>query len=237
MQEGKPAVKKGWLIKGVVLGAVILGVGVLALRGVDFRALLAQMMVQLDHVMAVIRSAGPWVFFGAMVVLPAFGFPLLGFAIPVGPAFGAQMGIGGVLAAYGAALAVNLALTYWLARFAVRPLAERLLVRAGYKIPQFEPSEQIEVTLLVRITPGPPYFVQSYLLGLGNVAFLTYMWVSWIIMMLYAVGIVMFGKAVLDPHGSAGMAAMGVSLLVAVGLIVHLVRKHYYGKRRVQPGG
>ena len=216
MQEVKPAVNRGWMLKLGVLGAAVLGVAFLLLRGVDIKALIVA-------VMAIIGSAGPWVFFGAMTVLPAFGFPLLGFAIPVGPAFGAQMGTGGVLAAYGAALAVNLALTYWMARFAVRPLAERLVIRAGYKIPQFEPSEHLQVALLVRITPGPPYCVQSYLLGLGNVAFFTYMWVSWIIMMLYAVGIVVFGEAII--HGRSGTAAMGVCLLVAVGLVANLARR------------
>jgi uncharacterized membrane protein YdjX (TVP38/TMEM64 family) len=107
-------------------------------------------------------------------------------------------------------------------------------LRAGYKIPEFEPSEQIEVTLLVRITPGPPFFIQSYLLGLGQVAFVTYMWVSWLICMLYAVSIIVFGEAII--HGRSGMAVVGISLLVAVVLIVHLVRRHY-GKRRIQPGG
>ena len=148
MQEARSASKRGWLLKLGVLGAVVLGAGILLLRGVDLRALVVQ-------VMAIIGAAGPWVFFGAMTVLPAFGFPLLGFAIPAGPAFGGQLGTGGVLAAYGAALAINLALTYWMARYAVRPLTERLLVRAGYKTPQFEPSEHLEVALLARITPAP----------------------------------------------------------------------------------
>jgi uncharacterized membrane protein YdjX (TVP38/TMEM64 family) len=233
MQEAKAASKRGLLLKLGVLCAVALGAGILVLRGSDFRTLTAQAMVLIDQVMAAIRAAGPWVFFGAMTILPAFGFPLLAFAIPAGPAFGGQLGTGGVLAAYGVALAINLALAYWLARYAVRPLAERLLVRAGYKIPQFEKSEHLEVALLVRITPGPPYFVQCYLLGLGNVGFFTYMWVSWAMMMLYAIGIVVFGDAII--HGRSGMAAMGVSLLVAVVIIVHLARRHY-GKRRVQSG-
>ena len=63
MQEGKPASKKGWLIKAGVLGAVVLAAVVLALRGVDFRMLSDRMIV-------FIRDAGPWVFFGAMAVLP-----------------------------------------------------------------------------------------------------------------------------------------------------------------------
>lgn len=225
MQEDKSPARRGWLIKIVVLGVAVLAVLALVMRGVDLRGLAARIMIM-------IGDAGPWAFFGAMTILPAIGFPLMAFAIPVGPAFGAQMGTVGVLAAYGTALAINLALSYWLARYALRPLIERLVVRAGYKIPQFAPSEHLEVALLVRIMVGPPYFVQCYLLGLGQVRFLTYMWVSWIIMMMYAAGLVIFGDAII--HGKSGLAATGISLFVAVVIVIHLVRRHY-GKKRVQP--
>ena len=194
----------------------------------NIRALVVQ-------VMAMIGAAGPWVFFGAMTVLPAFGFPLLGFAIPAGPAFGGQLGAGGVLAAYGAALAINLTLTYWMARYQVRPLAERLLVRAGYKIPQFDPSEEniSRWRCWCGSRRGLPIWCNVICWGSA-------MWRSSpicgchrVIMMLYAVGIVVFGDAII--HGRSGMAAMGVHLLVAAGIIVHLARRHY-GKRRVQSG-
>ena len=173
MPEARPALKKGLLIKVGVLGVAVLVVGALMLRGVDLKALLVQ-------VMAVIGDAGPWVFFTGVALLPACGFPLMAFTLTAGPAFGAQLGLGGVLAAYGAAVGINLTLTYWLARYALRPWVERLVARAGYKIPHIEEKEHLEVTLLFRITPGPPFFLQSYLLGLGRVAFLTYLWVSWI---------------------------------------------------------
>jgi uncharacterized membrane protein YdjX (TVP38/TMEM64 family) len=224
MTEAKFALKKGLFIKAGILGAVVLVAAVLVLRGVDLKALLVQ-------IMAIIGDAGPWVFFTGVALLPACGFPLMAFTLTAGPAFGAQLGLGGVLAAYGAAVGINLALTYWLARYALRPWVERLVARAGYKIPQLEKKEHVEVTLLLRITPGPPFFLQSYLLGLGRVTFLTYLWVSWVVAMTYAVGAVLFGKAIVE--GKALMATTGVSLLVAAVIIVHLVRKHY-GKRRVQ---
>jgi len=217
MEELKRPQVRALLIKLAVLAVVAAAAAAFLLRGLDVKAAVVA-------VMAFIGRAGPWAFFGAMAVLPAFGFPLLGFAIPVGPAFEAQMGVGGVLAAYGAALAVNLAFTYWLARYAVRPLVGRWVERAGYRIPQFEPDEHVEVTLLLRITPGPPFFLQSYLLGLGNVAFLTYLWVSWAVAMIYAVGIVVFGAAIMQ--GKAGKAALGISVFVAALIVIHLVRKH-----------
>lgn len=223
MPEAKPAPNKSLLIKLAVLGVIVLVAGVLVLHGIDLTA-------WVDRFMAVIRSAGPWVFFTAMAILPAFGAPLMAFALSAGPAFSERLGIGGVLAGYGVAVGMNIALTYWLARFAVRPWVERLVARMGYRIPQFDEEEQLEVTLLLRITPGPPFFVQSYLLGLGKVAFFTYLWVSWAIAMIYAVGFVVFGDAIV--HGRGGMAMTGVMLFIAAAIVTHLVRKHLGGRKR-----
>lgn len=224
MLEAKPVAIKGLLIKVGLLVVLAALATVLVLRGVDVKVLAIQGM-------AVIGDAGPWVFFTAMALLPAVGFPLLAFALPAGPAFSGQLGIGGVLAAYGTAIAINLALTYWLASYALRPWIERLVARTGHRIPQLAKDEHVEVTLLLRITPGPPFFLQSYLLGLARVSFLTYMVVSWSIAMTYGVGFVVFGDAII--HGKASRAVFGVSLFIAALIIVHLVRKHY-GKGRIQ---
>lgn len=225
MQESAPASKKGLLIKVAVLGVAMLVAGALIWRGVNVKALVVQCM-------ATIAGAGPWVFFSAMAILPAIGFPLLAFALPAGPAFIPQLGRGGVIAAYGAAIAVNLALSYWLARYALRPVVSRLVARLGYRIPQLAPDEQVEVAVLLRVTPGTPFCLQNYLLGLGEVPFFTYLAVSWPIAMAYGVGFVLAGDALM--RGEARMAIFGVSLLVVVVIVVHLLRKHY-GKGRVQP--
>ena len=134
-----------------------------------------------------------------------------------------------MLAAAGAALLVNNALAYWLARYALRPWLERWISRTKYRIPRIESAEHAEITLLVRITPGPPFFVQSYLLGLAEIRFRTYLVISWLIAMAYATGCIVFGDAIL--HGKGRLAFLGFSALVAAALIVHLLRKHY-GKKR-----
>jgi uncharacterized membrane protein YdjX (TVP38/TMEM64 family) len=176
-----------------------------------------------------LRSAGPWAFFTGEALLPAVGFPIFVFHLTAGTAFGAQLGMGGVIAVTGVAVAVNLSLTYWLARYAFRPFIEDLVARTKYRIPVFSPDEHAEITVLVRITPGPPFFVQSYLLGLAGVRFWVYFGISWGISMAYAAGFIVFGDAIL--HGKAKMAFLGFSAIVAVVLIVHFVRKHY-GKKR-----
>jgi uncharacterized membrane protein YdjX (TVP38/TMEM64 family) len=66
------------------------------------------------------------------------------------------------------------------------------------------------------------------LLGLAEVRFGTYLWISWLIAFVYATGFIVFGDAIL--HGKAKVAFIGLSILVAVALGVHLLRRHY-GKK------
>jgi len=216
MPEVKPASPRGLLIKGGVLVLAVLVVGALALRGVPVRD-------GIDQGMTIVRSAGPWVFFFAMAVLPLFGAPLLAFTIPAGEAFAGQMTLGGVIAAALAAIALNLALTYWLAHRAVRPLLEKLTERFGYTVPRVTPGNALTVALLVRLTPGPPFFLQSYLLGLAAIPFRLYMFVSWFCVLPWAVGAVVLGRGVLN--GNFKMAVMGVGVIIATVAAVQLIRR------------
>lgn len=206
----------------VALAVAGSGVGWLWLHAFNVRA-------SIDAGVGVLRDAGPWAFFTGMALLPAVGFPISFFHLTAGTAFAGQLGMGGVLVAAGVAIAVNLSLTYWLARYAFRPFVEEMVGRTKYRIPVLAPDEHAEITLLLRITPGPPFFVQSFLLGLAEVRFGTYLWISWVVSMAYASGFIVFGDAIL--HGKAKMAVIGLSAIVAVVLIVHFVRKHY-GKKR-----
>jgi uncharacterized membrane protein YdjX (TVP38/TMEM64 family) len=216
MQEVDPAARRRLLIRGGALGLIVLVAGVLVLRGVEVRPLI-------DQGMAMIRGAGPWVFFGAMAVLPVIGAPLMAFTIPAGEAFAGQMTLGGVLAATLAAIAINLALTYWLARRAVRPLLERLLRRFGYTVPRVTTENALSIALLVRLTPGPPFFLQGYILGLADVPFRLYMLVSWLCVLPWAAGAVVLGRGMLN--GNFKMAAMGFGVIIAAVVAVHLIRR------------
>ncbi|MBP7141146.1 MAG: VTT domain-containing protein [Opitutaceae bacterium] len=224
--QGTPSRGKKWLLLKLGLAAAVLVVaGFLLLRGVDLKGMVEPVMRQ-------IRSVGPLVFFAAMAVLLAIGFPFTAFCLAAGSAFGEQLGIRGILAGAAATVLVNVTLTYWLARYALRPLLERWLGRLGYRIPVVEVADQIEVTILVRITPGPPFLVQSYLLGLAQIPFRKYILPSFILPMCNATGILLFGDAL--AQGKAKWAVVGISLLIAVGLGVHLLRRHY-AKRKREP--
>src|ERR1043165_1329065 len=61
------------------------------------------------------RLAGPLPFFLAMAFLPMVGCPLSPFTLVAGPVFGPTMGVGNVIACAILAVAVNVALSYWIA--------------------------------------------------------------------------------------------------------------------------
>jgi len=203
----------------IAIVLVVLGVlAVFVLRGLNLKKLI-------DDGMAVIRGAGPWAFFGAMAILPSFGAPLLAFTIPAGEAFAGQFTIGGVIAICFGVIAFNLALTYWLARYAFRPLLTGLVKRAGYDIPRVTPKNALSVALLVRLVPGPPYALQGYLLGLAEVPFRMFMVVSWLCVAPWAVGAIILGQGILN--GNFKLVAIGIGVLAVVIVGVQLLRNKY----------
>ena len=213
--------RKALFFKLGVAAVLLLTAVALVLRGIG----MGELKDWFTRGIGLLKDAGPLVYFTAMALLPAVGAPMSIFTLTAGPAFGAQLGVGGVLAAAGASLAVNLALTYWLARRWLRPWLEKLVRRAGYKIPVVERADQFELTLLLRITPGPPLFLQSYILGLAAIPFRQYFLLSWSVCMLQIAGMVIFAQSIAEGKGK--LAMIGVSVSTAVMLGIHILRRHY----------
>jgi uncharacterized membrane protein YdjX (TVP38/TMEM64 family) len=207
-----PIVKLAIVAVGLAVGAV------LVLRGADVPALV-------DRGMALIRGVGPVAFFAGMAVLPSFAVPMSFFTIPAGEAFGAQFGLGGVIALALVVLALNLALTYWVARYALRPMLTGLLKRYGYSVPRVTPETALPVMLVLRLTPGIPYAVQGYVLGIAEVTFGLYMVVSWLCQAPWVVGFVVLGQGLLN--GNFMLAAKGLGVIVVAVIAVQWVRKKY----------
>jgi uncharacterized membrane protein YdjX (TVP38/TMEM64 family) len=217
-----PPSKRGLLLKLTVLIVIVLAGAVLLLRGVNLRE-------GLDRIFALIRGVGPFWFFTCMALLPACGFPLLAFSLSAGPIFSSQLGLPTVIALVALSITVNLALTYWLARYALRPLLEGLLRKFGYQVPQVSPENYLSLTVLVRVTPGPPFFAQSYLLGLAEIPFRIYMLVSWSITVAYAIAVIIFGDSLVKGQGK--IALLGFSLVVVMGVLVQWMRRRVSKKK------
>ncbi len=225
MEPVSPSRHRRWTKKRLLLAA---GLAVLAavLVGV---ALTTGLTEAADAAVLDLRTAGPVVFFVAMAILPAVGFPLLAFTLAAGPVFGPTLGAGWVIVWSLAAVVVNLLLTYWLANRALRPLVGRLLTYFEYRLPDGTADSPWQVAAIVRLTFGPPFWVQSYLLGLIRVPLVPYLVVSTSVMAGYIVALVCGGDAIAHGDGRLGFAAVGV--LVVFVLALQLWRKRTARRR------
>ena len=222
--SSEPAIakKKLPLLKLIVAAVVLGAVAFLLLRGVNVRE-------WIEKIMNAIRDAGPVAFFGAMAILPGLGVPVMPFNLTAGSAFGDKLGMPLVVALALLAITINLLITYALARRALRPVLERLMKRLGYALPDMEKGDLTNLAIVLRVTPGTPFFIQNYLLGLAGVPFVTYLVVSCIVSWIYTAAFVIFGDALL--HGKGKMALIAGGLLVAAIVLTTWARKHY-GKKK-----
>jgi uncharacterized membrane protein YdjX (TVP38/TMEM64 family) len=167
-----------------------------------------------NRVVELCHSAGPWVYFAAMAILPVFGFSLFAFVASAGPLFVPSLGAAAVIASGVAALTVNVTLSYLLARRALRPLAERLIRHFGCVTPDFGRYGPWDVALLMRLLPGPPFGLQSCILGVAGIPFGVYLVTSIAVPALYFSGMVCVssGAAAHNPWLAcgAGFCLIGV---------------------------
>jgi len=212
---------KKTVVKTVAAIAVLAVAGAVFAGRLDVRALI-------DRGVDVLRSGGPWLFFLAMALLPAVGVPLLTFMLTAGPAFGAQMGMGAVVAAGLAAITVNFTLTYWLARRELRPWLIRLVNRLGYQVPEVEGGDMTDLIVVVRVTPGIPFPVQNYLLGLAGAPPAKYFGISCAASWLTSAAFIIFGDALL--HGKGKRILIAASLIVVCAAAAQVLRRHYAGR-------
>lgn len=206
------------LVKVLLALFLLLGITLWWGNGQDVRVLVQQLL-------DVIRSAGPVTFFAAMALLPALGAPLSFFCLTAGSVFGSQLGMPLVILLSLTAIAANISLCYLLASKALRPPLEILLGRLGYQLPRADSGDVTDLVVLLRVTPGLPFPVQNYLLGLAAVPFLRYFWISCLIAFPLNSAIIVFGEALLQGRGRK--ALLGLLLLLAVSAAVHLARKRY----------
>jgi uncharacterized membrane protein YdjX (TVP38/TMEM64 family) len=206
------------LLAKLIIAAVLLS-AVLWLLGNGNLMTVVQLIIEL------LRSAGPITFFVAMALLPAIGAPLSFFTLTAGPVFGPALGMPLVMLGSLVAIATNIALGHVLARRVLGPLLSRVLQSLGYRLPQVDADDVSDLTVLVRVTPGIPFPVQHYLLGLAGVPFGRYLVVSCLIAFPLNVAIIIFGEALMQGRGRA--ALVGLLVLLALMAAVNLLRRRY----------
>jgi uncharacterized membrane protein YdjX (TVP38/TMEM64 family) len=201
--------------------AVLLAVGVVVVGALAYslRNFPVQSLVQ------AIRDTGPLPFFLAMAVLPVIGFPVTPFYLLAGATFGVPLSLAGTALSQ----ALNLFLAYWLARRYLRGVIEKLVERANYTIPKVQPRHYVNFSILVKITPGPPNFLKSFILGLARIPFGIFFIVSWPTTMGFAVGVIIFGDSLMDRDWA--QAIVGFVLMVGFLVVIKFAASYYSRKR------
>lgn len=216
--------KRRALLFKLAAGLVVLGVvAALVLRGVDMRALV-------ERGLDLLRAAGPVAFFTGMALAPLAAVPMLAFSLPAVALYGERFGTAGVVALALVAVTINFCLGYALARRGLRPLLSGIVARLGYRLPEVEAGDATDLIILLRVTPGVPFFAQNYLAGLAQVPFGRYLLVSTVIAWPLNVAFLLFGDALL--HGKGKVALLSFCVLAALITATHLVRKHYERRKK-----
>ncbi len=203
----------GLLVLGLIVATILVWQFRHELREIDIRA-------AIDW----IAGFGPIPFFVAMAILPSFWAPVSPFLLLAGAIYDMPVAIGGSAAA----LATNMALSWLLAGKFFRPPFERLVHRFGYSVPELRRESMFTVAVLLRITPGMPFPLQNYLLGLARMPFLWYMGISLPLTLILSLSIVIFGDAILK--GNTALILLAISLFVALSLGVRFLRARLRAK-------
>jgi uncharacterized membrane protein YdjX (TVP38/TMEM64 family) len=207
------------------LGLVVLAaVALVVLRGLDLRALI-------ERGLDLLRAAGPVAFFLGMALAPLAGVPMLAFSLPAVALYGGHFGTAGVVCLALVAVTFNFCLSYALARRTLRPLLSQIVRRLGYQLPEVDAGDATDLIILLRVTPGIPFFAQNYLAGLAQVPFGRYFLVSALTAWPLNVAFLLFGDALL--HGKGKVALLSLCGLAALTTATHLVRKHYERRKKV----
>jgi len=219
---------------------VIIAIACALLFGNGETSLLGGSQHSLDKLIGWIdEHIGTIPFFAAYATMPAVGFSLWFFNFTAGVLMVDRIGMPWTLLLAAICIAAANALSYWLARRALRPLAAKFVASLGYKMPALPPDEHVSATIVMRIVPGIPYIGQSYVLGLANVRFAPYMIVSFIIRFGWAVATIMLGKSyrAVTQGGSFKTVAGALVLLILLVIVTRWARKYYAKKPTPPPDG
>lgn len=220
------------LVWGIVLTGVLLLV-IVAIWGIRNPEVFARAVREGRQVL----TEYPGLLFLSIAVLPAIGFPVSVLLVLAGFVFQSRYGMVGGMVAVAAAITVNIVLTYEIARrFA--PWFRGQFEKRGYPLPEMLPGTALRVTILVRVTPGMPLFVQNYLLGLLKIPWRTYLLGSlppqWVITGLVATG----GGALLAGNWSLfiGAAFFFLALAAVLQRVHAAIRRRGEGLIAPDPG-
>ncbi|MBC7979670.1 MAG: VTT domain-containing protein [Armatimonadetes bacterium] len=211
----------------VCLFGLALAAAVVAWKtGVDFEAL-KEMWKQVNDYL--VRH--PSTLFWALVFLPGLPIPTSALLFTAGVVWRQQPLMACLLCLL--AMLLNLTWTYWLAAGPARRLVEKLLMATAVQIPDLPQGNHLKLILVLKLTPGIPFFFQNYLLGFLRAPFYLYLSISMLGNGIIGTGIVLSGAGLAD--GKLMPAITGVSLIAVGAVLTQMIRSWLARRRRVDP--
>lgn len=164
-----------------------------------------------------------WIFL-AIAILPAFPVPASPLFILAGVTLGPTIGTPATVALATVAMLANTAGTYWCAATVGHRHVQKLFHWLEIELPVFSRADAYKITLILKITPGVPFFLQNLTLGFLRVPFRGVMLIASTLGTLSVVGFVVSAGAIFQ--GKTGIAIAGISILIAAAILTTILRKH-----------
>ena len=169
----------------------------------------------------------PAALFWALVFLPGLPIPTSALLFTAGVVWRDRPVMACVLSML--AITLNLSWTYWLAAGPARRIIEKMLAATAIQIPELPRGNHLKLILVLKLTPGIPFFIQNYLLGLLRAPFFLYLSVSFLCNGIIGTGVVLSGVGLAD--GKLMPALTGISL-IALGAVLTQVVRGWLAKRK-----
>lgn len=174
------------------------------------------------------RESPLWLF-AAIAILPALPVPASPFLILAGIVFTPKYGVAGAVVLSIVAMAINMSWTYWVAAGPGRRLVDRLLSWLEIELPELSRGNAVRLTLLLRVTPGIPFFLHNLILGFLRVPFRIYLPLSVATSGLFTIGFVVFGEGISSGRGKVAMLA--ISLILVAAVLASFVRSRFAARQ------
>ncbi len=168
-----------------------------------------------------------WWLFAALVILPGFPVPTSALLLLAGTVWAEQPLVGCLVALAG--IAMNMGWTHWLAAGPGRSLVAKWLEASEVRLPEMPAGNHVRMTLVLRLTPGIPFFLQNYLLGFFGVPFRIYLPLSLLCNGFLTCAFVLGGAGI--SSGKIGPAISGVSVLIVAVIGLKWIRGRMVAKK------
>ena len=222
-EEAEPQPNTDDAPAGISPVAKLLGLGLLAIPGLCAALVLWGPSIFQETFFAgfdILKAAPAPFYFGFMAIALLVPIPASLLYVTAGPLYG----IGPSLIGVAAALTLNTIIVHTIGTTAIRPRLIKMIRARNLSIPTLEdPSDQIIFATLLRVTPGLPYFLQSWSIVLAGIERLPFLLLSVGIQMIYATGFVVLGRSAFE--GRVALAVGSVIFLVVAGIGARFVYK------------